>query len=102
MNVGRGPDGWRLNLTQPTLSKALQDVEATLGLSLFERTNRGLEPTPYGEIFARHAKIVLAQLRHAAEELESLRRFPETGREELFRFFTLPRRTVHWRHLPRP
>src|SRR5256885_1041899 len=63
----------RLSLTQPTLSRALQDVEATLGLSLFERTNRGLEPTPYGEIFARHAKIVLAQLRHAAEELESLR-----------------------------
>lgn len=27
------------------------------------------------------------------EELESLRRFPEIGREELFRFFTL-RRTV--------
>jgi hypothetical protein len=26
----------------------------------------------------------------AGEELESLRRFPETGREELFRFFTLP------------
>src|SRR5204863_3784584 len=63
----------RLNLTQPTLSKALQDVEATLGLTLFERTNRGLAPTAYGEIFARHAKIVLAQLRHAAEELESLR-----------------------------
>src|SRR6266478_9146972 len=50
----------RLNLTQPTLTKALQDVEATLDLRLFERTNRGLEPTPYGEIFARHAKIVLA------------------------------------------
>src|SRR5260370_26773541 len=63
----------RLNLTQPTLTKALQDVEATLDLRLFERTNRGLEPTPYGEIFARHAKIVLAQLRHAAEELENLR-----------------------------
>jgi DNA-binding transcriptional LysR family regulator len=63
----------RLNLTQPTLTKALQDVEATLDLPLFERTNRGLEPTPYGEIFARHAKIVLAQLRHAAEELENLR-----------------------------
>src|SRR5882762_7319306 len=47
----------RLNLTQPTLTKALQDVEATLDLPLF----------------ARHAKIVLAQLRHAAEELESLR-----------------------------
>ena len=28
------------------------------------------------------------------EELESLRRFPEIGREELFRFFTLTRLTV--------
>jgi DNA-binding transcriptional LysR family regulator len=63
----------RLNLTQPTLTKALQDVEATLGVALFERSNRGLAPTPYGDIFARHAKMVLAQLRHAAEELESLR-----------------------------
>jgi len=63
----------RLNLTQPTVTKALKDIEATLNVPLFTRTNRGLEPTPYGEIFARHAKIVLAQLRHAAEELESLR-----------------------------
>jgi len=63
----------RLNLTQPTVTKALQDVEATLAVPLFERSNRGLAPTAYGEIFARHAKIVLAQLRHAAEELESLR-----------------------------
>jgi DNA-binding transcriptional LysR family regulator len=62
-----------LSLTQPTVTKALQDVEATLGVPLFTRSNRGLEPTPYGEIFARHAKIVLAQLRHAAEELENLR-----------------------------
>src|SRR4029077_5635527 len=63
----------RLNLSQPTVTKALQDVESTLGVPLFKRSNRGLEPTPYGEIFARHAKIVLAQLRHAAEELENLR-----------------------------
>jgi DNA-binding transcriptional LysR family regulator len=63
----------RLSLTQPTVTRALKDVEATLNVLLFTRTNRGLEPTPYGEIFARHAKIVLAQLRHAAEELESLR-----------------------------
>jgi DNA-binding transcriptional LysR family regulator len=63
----------RLNLTQPTVTKALQDIEATLNVPLFKRSNRGLEPTPYGEIFARHAKIVLSQLRHAAEELENLR-----------------------------
>src|SRR5215472_2436341 len=63
----------RLNLSQPTVTKALQDIEGTLNVPLFKRSNRGLEPTPYGEIFARHAKIVLAQLRHAAEELENLR-----------------------------
>jgi DNA-binding transcriptional LysR family regulator len=63
----------RLNLTQPTVTKALQDVESTLGLKLFERSNRGIQPTEYGEIFARHAKVLLAQLRHAAEELENLR-----------------------------
>jgi DNA-binding transcriptional LysR family regulator len=63
----------RLSLTQPTVTRALQDVESTLGVALFTRNNRGLEPTPYGEIFARHCKIVLAQLRHAAEELENLR-----------------------------
>ena len=63
----------RLSLTQPTVTKALRDVESTLGVKLFERSNRGLQPTDYGEIFARHAKIVLAQLRHAAEELENLR-----------------------------
>src|SRR4029077_10068975 len=63
----------RLNLSQPTVTKALQEGERTLNVPLFKRSNRGLEPTPYGEIFARHAKIVLAQLRHAAEELENLR-----------------------------
>jgi len=69
----------RLNLTQPTVTKALQDVEKTLGLKLFERSNRGIEPTEYGEIFARHAKVLLAQLRHAAEELEN-RRVGYSGR----------------------
>jgi len=63
----------RLSLSQPTVTKALRDVESTLGVPLFRRTNRGLLATEYGEIFARHAKIVLAQLRHAAEEIEGLR-----------------------------
>lgn len=63
----------RLNLSQPSVTKALQEMEKTLGVALFERTNRGLRPSAYGDILARHAKVVLAQLRHAAEEVESLR-----------------------------
>lgn len=61
----------RLNVTQPAVTKALKDIEETLNVPLFERTNRGLNATEYGEIVARHSKIILAQLRHAAEELES-------------------------------
>ena len=61
-----------LNLTQPAVTKSLQDIEETVGLQLFVRSSRGLQPTHYGDIFVRHAKAVLAQLRHSAEELQNL------------------------------
>src|SRR5258705_11609111 len=63
----------RLDLTPPTLSKAVQDVEATLDPRPFARTNPGVGPTPYGGNFAPHAQIVLGPLRPAAQELENLR-----------------------------
>ncbi|MDR6775322.1 LysR substrate-binding domain-containing protein [Azospirillum sp. BE72] len=62
-----------LNLTQPTVTKTLQDAEAAVGSPLFDRTNRGVEPTAAGTALARHARLVLAQLTHAEEELTDLR-----------------------------
>jgi Transcriptional regulator len=62
-----------LGLTQPTVTKALQDAEASLSVALFHRTNRGVEPTPSGTALARHARLVLAQMAHAEEELADLR-----------------------------
>ncbi len=62
-----------LNLTQPTVTKALQDVEAALDTPLFRRTNRGVEPMPSGTALARHARLVLAQMAHAEDELADLR-----------------------------
>lgn len=63
----------RVNLTQPAVTKSLQDVEETLGVKLFVRSSRGLVPTHYGDVFVRHAKMVLAQLRHSAEEIGNLK-----------------------------
>lgn len=63
----------RLNLTQPAITKALSDIERALNVTLFERTNRGLKPTRYGDILARHAKAILAQVHHAADEIEDIR-----------------------------
>lgn len=62
----------QMNLTQPAVTKSLQDIEETLGLQLFVRSSRGLLPTYYGDVFVRHAKNVLAQIRHSAEELQNL------------------------------
>ena len=63
----------QMNLTQPAVTKSLQDIEELLGMQLFVRSSRGLTPTHYGDVFVRHAKTVLAQLRHSAEELQNLR-----------------------------
>lgn len=65
--------GAALGLTQSAVTKALQDTEETCGVPLFSRTNRGVVPTAYGEALASHARVVLAQLRHAAQELADLR-----------------------------
>jgi DNA-binding transcriptional LysR family regulator len=61
-----------LGISQPGATKLLKDAENDLGLTLFERTNRGVVPTDGGRALVRHAKLVLAQLAHAAEELDDL------------------------------
>jgi DNA-binding transcriptional LysR family regulator len=61
-----------LNLTQPAATRMLQELEGTLGVKLFERSPRGMAPTPYGEAMIRHAGAVLADLDSAREEISAL------------------------------
>jgi LysR family transcriptional regulator for metE and metH len=51
-----------LHVTQSAVSRALRQAEDKLGVQLFERGSRGLEPTPAGERLVRGANAVLAQL----------------------------------------
>jgi DNA-binding transcriptional LysR family regulator len=62
-----------MNMTQSAVTKALQELEAAIGVQLFERTNRGALPTPFGEALAAHARVVMTQIRHATLELAELR-----------------------------
>jgi DNA-binding transcriptional LysR family regulator len=62
-----------LNMAQPAATKTIRDLENALDLPLFDRSSRGVTPTPYGEVIIRHAKLILAQVKHAAEELASIR-----------------------------
>ncbi len=40
-----------LFLTQPSLTKAIQNLEGTLGTKIFDRGKRKVEPTPLGRLF---------------------------------------------------
>ncbi len=61
-----------MGLSQPAITKRLQDLEKDLGITLFLRMSRGVEPTPYGDIIIKHAHIILNQLRSAEGEVSDL------------------------------
>jgi LysR family transcriptional regulator of gallate degradation len=62
-----------LRVTQPTLTKSIRQLEESLGVALLERLPRGVEPTAFGTVLARHARLVGVQLKDAAAEIEGLR-----------------------------
>ncbi|MDR7375964.1 DNA-binding transcriptional LysR family regulator [Rhodoferax ferrireducens] len=62
-----------LNMTQPAASKLLKDLEDVLEVPLFDRLPRGMRPTWYGETMIRHARVALASLNQAHEELTALK-----------------------------
>ncbi|MEZ0606344.1 LysR substrate-binding domain-containing protein [Paraburkholderia sp. IW21] len=61
------------HMTQPGATKLLRELEETMGVPLFERHPRGVEPTWYGEVLIRHARSVLAELQHAYDEVSALK-----------------------------
>src|SRR5450830_408857 len=62
----------QVTLTQPGASKALHEIEATFGTTLFVRTNRGLEPNDIGQCVIRYARLIQTDLWHLREEIISI------------------------------
>lgn len=62
----------KLGLTQAAVSKNLRALERSLGVPLLVRMNQGVEPTEYGKVALRRARIVDAELRRLQEELDRL------------------------------
>jgi len=60
------------HMTQPAASKLLGELEESLGVKLFTRHARGVEPTRYGEIMTRHARSALAEMDRARDEIAAL------------------------------
>jgi len=62
----------RLGTLQPVVSKAIADLERTLGQKLLERGARGVVPTIYGHALYRRSKVIFDDLRTSVNELELL------------------------------
>jgi len=54
-----------LAISQSALTEAIKELEAHLGIKLFERRRRGVEITHHGHVFMRHAKAILAEISNA-------------------------------------
>lgn len=46
----------------PNLSRSIKELEADLGITIFDRTAKGMRLTPDGEEFMNYAKRILAQI----------------------------------------
>lgn len=62
----------RLGLTQPSLSKSIQQLEKELGYPLFDRHARGAVLSFAGRTFLPRAETVLNELQRATSELKHL------------------------------
>lgn len=61
-----------LNVSQPAVTKTIQDLETAIGADLFERLPRGILLTEAGRIMQRRGQTILAELTHASHEISSL------------------------------
>lgn len=57
-----------LLIAQPNLSRSIKELEAELGIVIFDRSARGMRLTPQGEEFVGYAQSILRQI----EQVESM------------------------------
>ncbi|MGH8806258.1 MAG: LysR family transcriptional regulator [Noviherbaspirillum sp.] len=58
-----------MHLSQPAATKMLHEIEETLGVTLFERHPRGMQPTVFGESVIRYAMLMLSDLDNLRKKL---------------------------------
>ena len=71
----------KLFVSQPFLSKAIRELEADIGIDIFNRTSRGVIPTKKGEDFLARAKEIMAMVDETENAYKSQK--PETYNFEI-------------------
>jgi DNA-binding transcriptional LysR family regulator len=62
----------RLSISHPAVSKAISEIEGTLGVRLFDRNSQGAELTAYGEVLLRCGINVFDEMQQGLRSLEHL------------------------------
>jgi LysR family nitrogen assimilation transcriptional regulator len=65
-----------LNVAQPALSHHVANLEAELGVKLFERSTKGVTSTECGETLMRHAETIIRQVNQAALDVKATSAHP--------------------------
>lgn len=56
-----------LLIAQPNISRSIKELEADLGITIFDRSSKGMFLTPEGETFISFAKNILAQIQQVED-----------------------------------
>ena len=62
----------RLATSQPAVSRAIADLEHSLGVPVLDRGPRGVVPTPYGHALIKRGFAVFDELRQGVKDIEFL------------------------------
>ena len=65
LHFGRAAE--RLHITQPPLTRHIQNLELSIGVTLFKRSGRQVDLTPAGEAFLPEVRMVLSRLDRGVE-----------------------------------
>src|SRR5580704_6936242 len=69
-NMAKAADS--LAISRPVVSKTISELEHTLGVPLFDRNPKGVEPTLYGRALLRRSVAIFDELRQSVKEIEFL------------------------------
>src|SRR4051794_37547402 len=67
-----------LSISQPVVSKVVADLEQAVGVRLFDRSKKGVEPTASGRALLHRARAAFDELKQGVKEIEYLND-PTTG-----------------------
>jgi len=62
---------YELNISQPAISKSINQLEYDLGVKLFERVPKGIFLTEFGTLFIKHANLINNDIQRAKDEITS-------------------------------